>query len=398
MNPRSGPLLERATWVLLCAFVFSLPLEKAFHIPGIGTFARVIGMAAFAAGAAAAVQRRTLRLPSLALLLAASYVAWSGLTYFWSLAPQATAARFITLAQLFAMLWLIWEFCRTPLAQLRLIQTYVAGAALSSVFTIIRCARGQQTYYRRYATPGFDPNDLGLTLALAIPMALYLAFRIGGRAAWLIRLVVALISVGILLTASRTALIAACLGFAFALLTWRIAPLSQRLSAAALLALLILGAVRLAPPASRERLATLPAELTRGTLHNRTQIWKAGIRVFKTHVLAGVGAGAYPEAVRPWLGRPSVPGHEYNAHNTYLSVAVETGVVGAALFGLLLATLLFFTWVLGPAERALWYTALAVWGTGVLTLAWENRKPTWFVFALILAAWAGAFQPREKGA
>lgn len=397
MKPQSSSLLQRSAWALLCVFVFSLPLEKVLMVPGVGTISQALGLVAFAAGAATVAQRRAARLPNAGLLLAASFLLWSGLTYFWSLSGQATAARLATLAQLFTMLWLVWELCRTPAAQLWLMHAYVSGAAVSSVLTMIRYARSQQTYYRRYATAGFDPNDLGITLALAIPMALYLSSRVPARAAWLVRPATALIIAAILLTASRTALVAACLGFAFALLTWRGAALAPRIASVALLLLLVLGAIRLAPPASRERLATLPAELARGTLHNRTQIWKAGLKAFKRHWLAGVGAGAYPEAVRPWLGRPAVPGHEYTAHNTFLSVAVETGVVGLLVFGLLLATLVLFTWVLAPAERALWYTALAVWTAGVLTLTWENRKPTWLLFALILTAWAHAFRPREEG-
>jgi hypothetical protein len=49
-------------------------------------------------------------------------------------------------------------------------------------------------------------------------------------------------------------------------------------------------------------------------------IWKAGLKVLKSHPVADVGAAAYPEAVRPRLGTPGVPGHQSVAHNTFLSV------------------------------------------------------------------------------
>jgi O-antigen ligase len=86
----------------------------------------------------------------------------------------------------------------------------------------------------------------------------------------------------------------------------------------------------------------------------------------------------------------------YTAHDTFLSVLVETGVPGALLFGLLLATVALFAWMLGPSERALWFTMLAVWVAGVSTLTWEQRKPTWLIFGLISTAWATAFVPGER--
>lgn len=395
MKARTVVFVERLAWVLLCALVFSLPLEKAVMLPGVGTFARAIGALCLIAGVAAMVARRSLRVPNAGLLLAGGFVLWSGATYFWSVSPLATAGRFSTLAQLFLMLWLIWELCRSETRQWWLMRCYVYGAAVSSILTFVRYSRHQQTYYRRYATAGFDPNDLGLTLALAIPMALYLASRVSKGWKWLVWLSGLLIVAAVLLTASRMALVASAVGFLYAAITWRTAAPAQRLFSVAMLGALVLGALWLAPSASRERLATLHTELARGTLHNRTHIWKAGLKVLKRHPLLGAGAGAYPEAVYPWLGRPGVPGHEYTAHNTFLSVLVETGFVGAASFGLWLATLGLFIWMLPATGRALWLTTILVWAAGVFTLTWENRKPTWLLVALILTAWARAFEPRE---
>jgi len=397
MKARAILLIERLTWVLLCAMVFSLPLEKAVILVGFGTFTRVIGGLCLASGLAAVAARRSMRRPNAGLILASCFVAWSGATYFWSVAPPSTAARFATLVQLFIMLWLIWEFCRSRTRQWWLMRCYVYGAALSSVLTILRYARNQQTYYRRYATAGFDPNDLGLTLALAVPMALYLAPRCGRAWRWPVWLSGLLTVAAVLLTASRMALVATAVSFLYAVLTWRGAAPAQRVFSLAMLTALVLGALWLAPSASRERLATLHTAFTRGTtLHNRTQIWKAGLKVFKRHPLKGIGAGAYPDAVYPWLGRPSVPGHQYTAHTAVLSVAVAPGRAGATCFGLLLAVLAVSIWMLRAPERALWFTTLLVWAIGVSTLTWEHRKPTWLLIGLSLAAWATAFDRPEK--
>ena len=390
--------IQKAGWALLCLFVFSIPWEKSVWVPGVGTIARLLGMTAFLLIALAATGRRSLRPPNLVLVFAAAFVCWTAATRFWSLAPGATDARAWTFVQLLVMAWMIWETCRTRERQNVLMSAYVWGTIPASVSTLLRYWRDEQTYYRRYAAAGFDPNDLGLTLALAIPMALYLGLPSRGFRRWCTYTAAALAICAILLTASRSALIASLIGFAYAALTWRRSQRAHRLASALLLALLVLGAIWLAPVHSRQRLATLPAELTEGTLHKRTRIWKAGLKAFKRHPFIGVGSGAYPQAVRPWLGTPPLTGHEYVAHNTFLSVLVECGVIGLGWFALLAATLVVFVWMLRAPERVLWFVMLAVWAAGVSTLTWEHRKPTWLLFALTTTCWELSFRPEEERA
>ena len=388
MKPNS--FLERAAWTVLCLLVFSLPMEKGIQFPHLGTISRLLGQAAFVVGVAAVVRRGKLRKPNAALPLAAFFVLWGGLSWVWSVARPETLAHFATMAQLLGMAWLIWELCRTAAAQMQLIRAFVGGAAVSSVWTIARAVLNRQTNYRRYATAGFDPNDLGITLAIALTFALYLSTRVRGLAVWVVRLGAVLIVAAILLTASRTALVVSLVNVVYVALAWRHTTIPQRASSIALLLLLIVGTLWLAPLATRRRLATLPREATEGTLHDRTRIWKAGLQLFERYPVLGIGLGAYPKAAYPALHI------HYNAHNTFLSVLVETGIAGFVLWGLLLATLAWFAGLLAASERALWFTALAVWGVAVMTVTWEQRKPTWLSFALIMTAWARAFQPEER--
>jgi len=181
--------------------------------------------------------------------------------------------------------------------------------------------------------------------------------------------------------------------FGLALWTWRESDLSQKISNVVLFSLLVLGPLYLAPLASRQRLATLPMELTQGSLHNRKQIWKAGARVWLEHPVLGVGAATYAEAVRPSLGTPALPGHQYVAHNTYLSVLVESGLIGFGIFALLAGVLLVFVWMMPFTERAFWTVTLLVCGLGLTTLTWEHRKPVWLIAALIMTEWSRCFRP-----
>jgi O-antigen ligase len=390
--------LSRAAWVLLCFFVFSIPWEKSIAAPGLGTFSHLLGVLAFGSAAAAAAQRGSLRPPNLPLALAVCFALWAGLTWFWSMDRPATLSRAATFAELAAMAWLIWDSCRDRLRQRQLMQAYVWGALVAAISVYVRFFMGRQTYWRRYAAPGFDPNDCGLILALSIPLALYLASRSESRMRTGNRLTVVVVLGALLLTASRTALIAAFVAFGFVLWTWREADLSQRIASVLLPLVLIAGLYGFAPAPARERLATVGRELTRGTLHNRTTIWKAGIKVLRRHPILGIGVGAYPEAVRPAIGKPGIPDHFYVAHNTFLSVLVESGAIGFALYGTMLAALAAFVWTMPSTERALWTVMLLVWAVGVSTLTWEQYKPSWLIVALIMTEWGLPWQPAERKA
>lgn len=389
MKPdRQTQLLERAAWALLCLFVFSIPWEKSVWVPGIGSIAKAAGIIAFIAGAAAALRRRSIRRPNIAMIFAALLVFWSVLTYVWSLDRSATLSRAATFVQLLAMLWLVWDLCRGPVRQRQIMGAYLFGAVAASSIAFARFFLGQQTYYRRYAATGFTPNDFGLVLALSIPLGLYLALTGRGRMRWCYRAAILISVTAIILTASRAAMISTFIAFAFVPLMWCRAEFSQKIAAAVMLGFLVFGIFHGAPAPSRQRLATLPGELKKGTFHGRTQIWKSGVRALKQHPVLGVGSGAYPEAVVPWLGRSEIAGFQNVAHNTFLSVLVECGPVGFAFFAILLGLLVLYVWMMPPPEQALWAVMLVVWAAGVSTLTWEHYKPTWLLFALIMTEWA----------
>lgn len=390
---RTHSVAERAAWMLLCLFVFTIPWEKGVWVGSVGTIARTAGIAAFAAGLIAVVQRRRLRPPNLALGTAAVFVIWCALTWLWSVDPGATVARTLTLAQLLAMMWLIWEFCFTRLRQQQLLAMFVMGAVAGAGITFIRYFLDMQTYYRRYAATGFDPNTFGLILALAVPLAFWLALRTKGNTRWLWYIAILLLIAAVILTASRSALISTFLGFLFPLRLWKQSSVRDRIAAALLLGFLVLSLFQFAPAASRSRLATIPTEIASGSFNSRKQIWKSGILAWFERPIAGVGAGAYPEAVVPWLGRPTKPGVMNVAHNTFLSVLVEGGLVGFAIYGTLLGVLLVYVWMMSGHERVLWAVLLAAWAAGVSTLTWEQHKVTWLLFSCIPTAWVRSWLP-----
>jgi len=144
-------------------------------------------------------------------------------------------------------------------------------------------------------------------------------------------------------------------------------------------------ALTYAPERTIARLSTTSSELTEGDLNDRTEIWRAGMEVLPEYMLVGSGAGTYSVAVRSTLGV------DHSAHNTYVSVVVEQGLVGLVLFLILLAVSFQHARRAPAAERklllVLWLTLLV----GLTPRAWEDKKATWLIFGLLNAsAVAGA--------
>jgi O-antigen ligase len=88
----------------------------------------------------------------------------------------------------------------------------------------------------------------------------------------------------------------------------------------------------LAPQASRDRVLNADG----GT--GRTDIWKVGLRMVKAHPVRGVGSGNFKISSIHYVLQPGTIrydyfiGHPKVAHNMYLHVLAELGIVGLLLF------------------------------------------------------------------
>jgi len=324
-----------------------------------------------------------IRLPGGIHIALAAFVCWSALTLRWSILPEYGHERIVTYVQLLCLLWLIWELCTEEKHVLSLLEAYVLGTLVPAAQTAQRFLMGKQTGYNRYSMEGFDPNDLALTLALSLPVSYYLSLRLRRARSWLCLFQLLTTIAAILLTASRGGTLAMAAGLSLVL--WTLPTLSQgrRMATISVLALAAIAAVCLVPAASWKRLATVGSEITEGTLNSRTVIWKAGWDAFADAPIGGIGSGAYPEATIGVLGRPW--GYLPVAHNSYLSVLVETGLVGFALFTSALAVAGATALRLPGTTGLFWRTLLLVWAIGVFSLTWEYRKPTWVLFGLLAA-------------
>jgi len=379
-----GKIAFGSLWLL----VFAMPWEDAITISGFGTSVRLIGMVTLGLGALAIFERGKVRRPAVGHIVMALFVVLAALSYLWSLFPEGTLVEAFSYVQLFTMVWLIWELAPGVQEQMHLMRAYVFGTFVSGIDTLYLFLSHQESVYQRYAGAKLDANDLGLIMALSVPMSYYLLIQNHGRMVWVYRVHLILAGTTILLTASRGATLATLVALAIVPLTQARLRGRQRVALVLTVLLLIGSVLFFVPETSWERLATVPTEFEQGTFTGRTIIWKAGWEIFRAHPFVGIGANAFRVMVSRELAEPIRMGEADPAppaHNTFLSVLVEQGVLGFAVFCGMLGALAVSLRGMPPFPQRLWIVSLAVWVVGVSSLTWEMRKPTWFFFGLLMA-------------
>ena len=386
--PTLEPILDPLAFGLLWAFILAVPLEGDTLIGGFA-ITRWLGMLALAATVLRFFVKGSARKPSVLHGWMAAFVLWASLSVAWTRDTDMTLSRIGSYAQLAIMVWLIWELAGTEERWTALLYAYCMGACVSSINAIRNLVTGMTSAsenarklaeYGRYAPTGFDQNEFALLLALSIPMAWYLLTRRQSLPAAMLCWAQLLLGiVAILLTGSRAGLISlaaalAIVPFALPLLRgWK-----RRICWAAL-PCIVAAAVLFVPAATWGRLLTTGSELAGGTLEHRTVIWAAGLNVFRQHPFIGVGAGAFGPSVVDAIDI------DYVAHNSFLSVLVELGVVGALILLALLTSMLYLAVRMGALDRWLWIVLLLTWAAGASSLTWEYRKATWFLFGMAAA-------------
>lgn len=301
----------------------------------------------------------------------------------WSIDLGSTFYRFFVNMEVLLLLFIIWENTSSLRQWRHLLQAYIYGAWVSAL-SIMLNYQFDATYLegllidQRYSAFGYDPNDIAVMLALAVPMAWYLGITGSkGRGVFLNRIFPLIASAAVLLTASRTGFVA--LGVSYLFVIWSIPHLNRRVRVLGSVILFGAGTYLLStiPAAVWERLeegidSTLALDFT-----GRGEVWLAGLDIFQTNPLLGTGAGTFLLAVEAVSNFSKAP------HNTFISILAEQGLVGTVIFTLILLLVIQYVINAPPLERHMGLALLGTWFIGAMMLGWEYRKPTWLLFGLL---------------
>lgn len=366
-------------YVALWIFIFSLPWEGVIVTGGTAVVPKLTGMIAVASAALAVTLTGRLRRWHLFHVAALLFVLVAGVNLFFT-APQGhIPAKYYTFVQLFLVLWMIWEIARSPRAVHGLLLAYVSGAYVAALLTLT-VLHSHGAAMRRYVAGDFDPNDLAMTLTLAVPMAWYLGTVFQKRVLRLFcraYLPLGLLAVG--LTGSRGGMLTA--GVALMIVPLSMTKLTPGRLIAAMITLAITATVAATyvPEKVVERLATTSSDISRLSFGGRFKFWVAGLEAFTQKPLMGYGTGGFVRAIYPILGSVSLV-----AHNSFISLLVEEGIVGLLLYVTMMLAVLGAVLRLPKFDRRFALLLLATLFVAMSPLTWEDRKPVWFILAALL--------------
>lgn len=183
----------------------------------------------------------------------------------------------------------------------------------------------------------WDPSMYGRFLVVTILLALVLLlFDVWHRYQWGIVVLIGGLWAGLLISFSQSSFAALVVGvIAAAGLAWR----WRALTAVGVAAVLLVSVGVTASARSdwnRETVVAAPSDINRAT-SGRFELVRNGVRIAVDHPVVGVGVGGFKGT---YDERFKVPARtdEAASHNTPVTVAAETGVVGLGLFAWLLVT------------------------------------------------------------
>jgi O-antigen ligase len=383
--------VRRAAWALLLLATFAIPWENSldFGAP-FGNIARLAVFAVVLALIPAILSVGRLRTPGPLQALVLLLFLWFCCSCFWTIDRAETLHHLRGYLQEFIIVWLLWELVDSPRHLRDLLHAYVAGTGVLAVLTIGSFVFSPSADQIRFVAEGQDPNDVARFLDLAFPFA---ALLFGSESRWPARsLAAAYIPLGmfaVLLTASRSGFLAALIS-----ITGSAVLVFYKHRRGFILGLYALPAVLAAlwitiPRQTLARLGTIPAELTRGDLNQRWDIWAAGWQAFIHAPLCGSGAGSFVAAA----GVAPID----TAHNTALALLVEGGVVALLIAAVIAVHIALSLFEIKGALRIALGSALLTWFVSSFVATVHENRATWLLLGAVAVAARLAAEAPDEG-
>lgn len=327
---------------------------------------------------------------------------WFAFSTVWSVAPSTTILSFSVFASVCLFAVIFYDLIDNHQDLMLCWQLFVFGALIASIVLLNQSIHHQFIYYDDRASAfGYNPNDIAYIFVLPIVFISYIIDNSKNKIILYVNLLyIWFASVSIILTGSRTSIICLIAALIYLMYHYR-RPLTKLKSVVTLL--LIIGIsgffimkytslatadiyhVTYQPVKTSDATAMVsnsPAPTFEQAVYKpsfsngRTAVWLAGFKAAKQHFLIGTGFNTFANEME------DVNGLYISAHNIFLQLWVETGVIGLGLF--LIWYLQLGLASLTSAPKQMLVTMFLI----VTIVASLNNillmKQTWFFFATIL--------------
>ncbi len=369
----------------LCLLAAIMPWEEYFLIPYVVSGARIVGLAALVLGVSKVVFTGRARMPPWPMLFFAMFIGWCLLAVTWSIDAEKTLIRAMTFVLLFTFVWLTWELADTSGRQRSIMRAFVIGTAIL-VFNVYLNQIGlglKEASETRATAESANPNGVAAACCIACQFALYLiTHREKGRFElpnWLYWVFIAVAAIAIPMTGSRSGFLSAlCAAISFVPLLIKARHRSGWKNAAMLVVILAVIGVAVPRLVSKAILTRVTEGTESYTFQSRVDAWSRGLREWKKTPMLGVGPATYAIA-----GLASGE-RERAAHNTFVSVLVETGIIGSVLYFAFWLLVIRRVFRMPKAERFFWLVFFLSLLPLMVTGNDEASKSLWLIGALVL--------------
>jgi len=369
--------MRKITFWLSLVLIFIIPWEDSVSIKAIGSLSRLIGLIVAGFWFITIIIEGRFRKPHLFHALVLIFILWNMASYMWSMDLDRTIQRISTYGQIFILMIIIWEFYLKPSDLIAGLQAYVLGSFVLIGSLISNYLNGIKIdqWEVRYSATGVNAVDLSLLLLLGIPLAWKLFLLVDTKKNRILKILnisyIPLAIFSIFLTGSRTSLFAIVPSIIYILWPKRLA-IGRSILILILLVISLLVIQALLPSEVSGRLATASSSIGSADIGGRVYLWNQAINIFLNNPLIGSGSGALSTII----------GTE--AHQSFLSILAETGLIGFLLFTSIIAIVINLTTMLPDGYSGLWFAVFFVWTIGALSLSWEFRKPTWLFLNFVI--------------
>jgi O-antigen ligase len=296
----------------------------------------VVAWLAAASGSGRAERNFFVERPGLTYLVLA-FLGWSAISVAWSESTGTALTTVMRFSLNAFLLPIAFTAVRDRRAAMRIFAAIVIGASIAAVSAILSPPPPESAISGRAAGTVGDPNELAAALIVGMTMAA--AFAVNKHISAPLRALSAgsavLCLTGILLSLSRGGLLGTAAALLLAIVVggrWR-----GRVIA-------ICGGLVVLAFSYFAFVASLPAQqrvldVSAGGGTGRLDLWTVGLRMIEAHPFRGIGIGQFPISSVHYLLRPGliqsgafILSTPKVAHNTYLNVTAELGLVGGVMF------------------------------------------------------------------